>query len=118
MLIDMRQYRGVDFAAALSGSLPQSEIDMFYYDQDIINYVFKGRILELDTRWNLQNPEPAHEVFNPHIVHYSANGKPWMAWSRVAFKRTYRHLMTNAFYYQYRRERLLRTLRKALRLPG
>jgi hypothetical protein len=57
-------------------------------------------------------------VFNPHIVHYSANGKPWMAWSRVAFKRTYRHLMTNALFYQYRRERLLRTARKALRLPG
>lgn len=108
MLIDMSQYRGVDFARVLLESLPQSEIDMFYYDQDIINFVFKHRILELEYRWNLQNAEPSHEVLNPSIVHYSANPKPWFAWSRVAFKRTYRHLMTNAYFYRYRRERLVR----------
>lgn len=116
MLIDMTQYRGVDFAAALKASLPQSEIEMFYYDQDIINFCFKGRILELDYRWNLQNPEPAHEILNPHILHYSANPKPWFIWSRVAFKRTYRHLMTNAHFYQYRRERMVRLVKGWLRL--
>jgi len=116
MLIDMSQYRGVDFARALQESLPQSEIDMFYYDQDIINFVFKHRILELDYRWNLQNAAPAHEVLNPAIVHYSANPKPWFVWSRVAFKRTYRHLMTNQYYYQYRRERLLELVKRLLRL--
>jgi len=116
MLIDMRQYRGVDFAAALSGSLPQSEIDMFYYDQDILNFVFRGRFHQLDYRWNLQNPLEAHEILDPHILHYSANPKPWFAWSRVAFKRTYRHLMTNRYFYQYRRERLVRLARRWLRL--
>ncbi|MFN4208925.1 MAG: glycosyltransferase family 8 protein [Devosia sp.] len=116
MLIDMAQYRGVDFAAMLRDSLPQSEIDMFYYDQDIINFAFKGRILELGYRWNLQNPEPAHEILDPHILHYSANPKPWFIWSRVAFKRTYRHLMTNRYFYQYRRERMVGLLRRWLRL--
>lgn len=116
MLIDMAQYRGVDFAALLRESLPQSEIDMFYYDQDIINFAFKGRILELGYRWNLQNPEPAHEILDPHILHYSANPKPWFIWSRVAFKRTYRHLMTNRYFYQYRRERMAGLLRRWLRL--
>lgn len=116
MLIDMVQYRQMDFAATLATQVSDAERAMFYYDQDMINFCFKGRILELDTRWNLQNPEPAHEVFNPLIVHYSANPKPWFGWSRVAFKRTYRHLMTNAYYYQYRRERLLRTIKRWLRL--
>lgn len=116
MLIDMAQYRGVDFATVLRESLPQSEIDMFYYDQDIINFAFKGRILELGYRWNLQNPEPAHEILDPHILHYSANPKPWFIWSRVAFKRTYRHLMTNRYFYQYRRERVIGLLRRWLRL--
>ena len=111
MLIDMSQYRGVDFAGVLQAALPRSEIEMFYYDQDIVNFAFRGRIHALDYRWNLQNPEPAHEVLNPSIVHYSANPKPWLFWSRVAFKRTYRHLMTNAYFYQYRRERLLRLVR-------
>lgn len=116
MLIDMAQYRGIDFAALLRESLPQLEIDMFYYDQDIINFAFKGRILELGYRWNLQNPEPAHEILDPHILHYSANPKPWFIWSRVAFKRTYRHLMTNRHFYQYRRERMIGLLRRWLRL--
>jgi lipopolysaccharide biosynthesis glycosyltransferase len=115
MLIDMNQYRAMDFSAELA-RLPASELAMFYYDQDMINFCFRGRILELEPRWNLQNAEPAHEVFNPAIVHYSANPKPWFAWSRVAFKRTYRHLMTNAYFYQYRRERMIRLLKRWLRL--
>lgn len=113
MLIDMVQYRQMDFSAELA-RLPAAELAMFYYDQDMINFCFRGRILELDPRWNLQNAEPAHEVFNPAIVHYSANAKPWFAWSRVAFKRTYRHLMTNHYFYQYRRERLARLARRWL----
>ena len=116
LLIDMAQYRQVDFAAELARRLTPAELALFYYDQDMINFCFKGRILELDPRWNLQNAEPAHEVFNPAIVHYSANPKPWFTWSRVAFKRTYRHLMTNRYFYQYRRERLLGLARRLLRL--
>lgn len=115
MLIDMNQYRRMNFAAELA-RLPPAELAMFYYDQDMINFCFRGRILELEPRWNLQNAEPAHEAFNPAIVHYSANPKPWFVWSRVAFKRTYRHLMTNAYYYQYRRERMIRLARRWLRL--
>ena len=115
MLIDMAQYRQMDFAAALA-QLPPEELALFYYDQDMINFCFRGRILEVDPRWNLQNAEPAHEVFNPAIVHYSANPKPWFAWSRVAFKRTYRHLMTNEYYYRYRCERVVRMVRGWLKL--
>lgn len=116
MLIDMDQYRQMDFAGTLRAKLSPEELAMFYYDQDMINFCFSGRILELDNRWNLQNPEPAHEAFDPKIVHYSANPKPWFGWSRVAFKRTYRHVMTNEFYYRYRRERMVRMAKKWLRL--
>jgi lipopolysaccharide biosynthesis glycosyltransferase len=115
MLIDMAQYRRMDFSAELA-RLPAAELAMFYYDQDMINFCFQGRMLALEPCWNLQNAEPAHEAFDPAIVHYSANPKPWFAWSRVAFKRTYRHLMTNQYYYQYRRERLVRMVRRWLRL--
>lgn len=116
MLIDMTQYRAMDFAAELAQRLPPGELEKFYYDQDMINFCFAGRILKLDYRWNLQNPEPAHEILDPHILHYSANPKPWFMWSRVAFKRTYRHLMTNAHFYRYRRERLVKMAKRWLRL--
>ena len=107
MLIDLELYRGVDFAAGLA-ELSQAELAQFYYDQDVLNFVLKGRFLELDARWNLQNPEPAHEALDPHILHYSSDSRPWWPWARVAFKRTYRHLMTNAHFYRYRREQYLR----------
>jgi lipopolysaccharide biosynthesis glycosyltransferase len=116
MLIDMAQYRQMDFAGELARNVSPEELAMFYYDQDMINFCFKGRILEVEPRWNLQNPEPAHEAFNPAILHYSANPKPWFIWSRVAFKRTYRHLMTNQYYYQFRRERMVRMVKRWLRL--
>lgn len=116
MLIDLERYRRIDFAAGLAG-VPAAELAQFYYDQDILNYVLRGRFLELDPRWNLQNPEPAHEAFDPHILHYSSDSRPWWPWARVAFKRTYRHLMTNAHFYRYRREQYFRLLRGWLR-PG
>lgn len=117
MLIDMAQYRTMDFAAALQAGLPPSELAMFYYDQDIINFCFRHRFLEIDLRWNLQNPETAHEILNPAILHYSDIKKPWLLWSDVAFKRTYRHLMTNAHFNKYRGERVAKRLKRLLRLP-
>lgn len=117
MLIDMAQYRAMDFGAVLREGLPESELAMFYYDQDIINFCFRRRFLEIDMRWNLQNPETAHEILNPAILHYSADNKPWLLWSDVAFKRTYRHMMTNAHFNKYRGERVAKTLRKLFRLP-
>jgi lipopolysaccharide biosynthesis glycosyltransferase len=116
LLIDLEQYRQMDFARMLTETLAPDELSLFYYDQDIINYCFRGRILEIAERWNLQNPIPAHEAYNPIILHYSTGNKPWFAMSHVAFKRTYRHLMTSAYYYQFRRERLARGFRKLLRL--
>lgn len=115
MLIDLKRYAEIDFIAGIK-DLPAAELEQFYYDQDILNYVLKGQFLALDTRWNMQNPEPAHEVFDPHILHYSSDSRPWWPWSRVAFKRTYRHLMTNAHFYRYQREQYKRLIRRLLRL--
>lgn len=115
MLIDLERYAQIDFIAGLKDLAP-AELEQFYYDQDILNYVLKGQFLELDPRWNMQNPEPAHEVFDPHILHYSSDSRPWWPWARVAFKQTYRHLMTNAHYYRYQREQYWRLLRRLLRL--
>ena len=115
MLIDLERYRRIDFAAGLA-ALPAEERAQFYYDQDILNFVLRGEFLELDPRWNLQNPEPAHEAFDPHILHYSSDSRPWYPWSLVAFKRTYRHLMTNAHFYRYQREQYKRLVRRWLRL--
>lgn len=84
------------------------------YDQAVLNLVFKDNWLPLDFRWNLINPQPAHENFEPKIVHYTGPNKPWQLFSRVAFAQAYRHTMTNEVFYRYIRERRLRRLRRLI----
>lgn len=111
LLIDLKRFRNVDIVAELKNKLTAQEISKLYFDQDIINVVFGGDILELSYLWNLQNPETAHEAFNPHILHYSGSKKPWALRPDVAFAATYRNMMTNELFYRYWRFRVARQIR-------
>lgn len=110
LLIDAERYRATDIKAEIDRRVPADKRHQIYYDQDVINIAFLGRIKKLDTLWNLQNPERAHEALDPHILHYSASEKPWKLRPRVAFAATYRHLMTNEIFYRYWRERATKRL--------
>ncbi|GLQ09265.1 general stress protein A [Devosia yakushimensis] len=116
MLIDLARYRQVDIVGVLLDRVPADQIGRLYYDQDIINIVFADDIFELDSRWNLQNPETSHEAFNPLIVHYSGSIKPWALKPNVAYARTYRHTMTNKLFYRYWRYRVVRATKRAFGL--
>lgn len=115
LLIDAERYRSTDIKAEIERRVPASKRHQIYYDQDVINIAFLGRIKRLDTLWNLQNPLPAHEAFDPHILHYSASQKPWKLNPKVAFAATYRHLMTNEIFYRYWRERAVFRLKSMFR---
>lgn len=114
VLVDLEKYAEVDVVEAVRFSLPPEIIEQLLFDQDILNYVFRGRILELDFRWNLQNAEPAHEALDPHIAHYSGDLKPWALKPRLAYSGTYRHTMTNELFYRYYRFRMKHKLLKLL----
>lgn len=116
LLIDLERYRQIDIVANLLELVPEDQIQQLYYDQDIINVVFADDVLELDARWNLQNPEPAHEAFNPLIVHYSGSTKPWSLRPNVAYASTYRHTMTNELFYRYWRYRMAKFTKRFFRL--
>ena len=118
LLIDTTKFRAVDFAAVVAQKVPEDQRTNLYYDQDILNIAFNGQVKLLDATWNLQNPIPAHESLDPKIVHYTGNRKPWRLLASPAFKRLYRHTMTNAVYYQFMRERLARRVKRLLRLKG
>lgn len=112
MLIDLERYRTVNIVERLMERLSPEQIARLYYDQDIINVVFADQFLELEPRWNLQNPEEAHEAFNPLIVHYSGVIKPWALKPKVAFAKTYRHTMTNELFYRFWRYRLVKAIKR------
>jgi lipopolysaccharide biosynthesis glycosyltransferase len=108
LVIDTRKMAEIDTVGTILTLLTPDEVAGLYYDQDILNIVFRNNWLVLDKLWNLQNPLPAHEVLDPFVVHYTGIHKPWLLFKKPAFKRMYRHMMTNAYYYRYFRERLAR----------
>lgn len=110
LVIDTRKVAAIDIVGAILRLLTPEEVAGLYYDQDILNIVFRNNWRVLDKLWNLQNPLPAHEILDPFVVHYTGIHKPWLLFKKPAFKRMYRHMMTNAYYYRYLRERAAKRL--------
>jgi len=108
LLIDLKRWAAADLMARTAEFRETGLLDRLYYDQDIINLVFRDDWLPLDPLWNLTNALPAHEVLEPFIVHYSGDRKPWSIIPGTAFFGNYRHVMTNEKYYAYMRFRWLR----------
>lgn len=112
MVIDTKAWAGLDVIGTLKQSLSKDQIASLFLDQDTLNVVLKNRWKVLDHRWNLQNPSVLDEPHDPFIVHYTGPNKPWNLMGRTAYKRIYRHMMTNRIYYAFWRERV------RARLPG
>ncbi len=106
LVIDTRKMAQTDIVGTILQLLTPDEVAGLYYDQDMLNIVFRNNWRVLDKLWNMQNPLPAHEILDPFVVHYTGIHKPWLLFKKPAFKRMYRHMMTNAYYYRYLRERL------------
>ncbi len=115
LLIDLQQWSNANLVARTEEFRARGLLGRLYYDQDILNLVFRGRWKALDFRWNLGNPRPAHEALEPYLVHYSGDRKPWNLISGTAFAQTYRHTMTNSIYYRFLRERVWRWLTRPFR---
>ena len=112
LLIDLKRWAAADLLGRTEAFRQSGIIDRLYYDQDIINLVFKDDIAPLDWRWNVGNATRAHEALEPYIVHYSGDLKPWGLIPGAAFFSNYRHVMTQEKYYAYLRFRWARNLRR------
>jgi lipopolysaccharide biosynthesis glycosyltransferase len=105
ILIDVAQWRAADIGGRLEQALSSGVMARIYYDQDFLNLVFKNRWLRLPSRWNTIDARHSHEALDPAILHYTGKTKPWHLISNVAFRRTYRHVMTNGLFYRFMRHR-------------
>lgn len=115
MVIDTARWTAADITGTLLRELSEAELGELFYDQDILNYVMKNRWLLLDSRWNFIEPRKLHEPLDPCIAHYTGPEKPWNLWGKAAYRRHYRHTMTNAVFHAFLRERVRRRLRLARR---
>jgi lipopolysaccharide biosynthesis glycosyltransferase len=105
LLIDVPKYRAIDVGARLEAAITDGVMARIYYDQDLLNLIFKNNWLVLPPRWNTIDAHYSHEAGDPAILHYTGPFKPWHLFSNAAFRRTYRHVMTNELFYRFMRHR-------------
>lgn len=109
LVIDLAQWREINVKAEVAAIAGTGLMNRLYYDQDMLNLVFRNRWTMLPWRWNTIDTHPAHEALDPAILHYTLAGKPWLLLSgilrRSAYARWYRHVMTNALFYRFLRHR-------------
>jgi lipopolysaccharide biosynthesis glycosyltransferase len=119
LLIDLPKWRDLDIRAELAVMAGKGWIEKLYYDQDILNLIFKGRWLALPWRWNTIDAHMAHEALNPAILHYTLPAKPWGFFAGMrrssAHARWYRHVMTKELFFRFMRHRWKNKLLKFLR---
>lgn len=116
LLIDRRALGKADIGARIPELEKDGVLAKLYFDQDLLNYIFRDQWLELDWRFNLINPRKSHETLGAHILHFTGTSQPWNLINHAAFSRTYRHVMTNAVFYKFWRERMRNRVRKLFRL--
>jgi lipopolysaccharide biosynthesis glycosyltransferase len=118
LVIDRQGFAAADLPGVVQKLQLSGQLAQIQFDQASLNLAFRDNWLPLDWRWNVINPQTAHENFEPRIVHYTGRRKPWQLLSRVAFAQAYRHTMTNDVFYDYWRERLITPLRTMFRPRG
>ncbi|WP_169194259.1 glycosyltransferase family 8 protein [Devosia sp. MC1541] len=120
VLIDITKWREADILARMEEAYATGVMQRIYYDQDLLNLIFKGKWHRLNWRWNLIDARVVHESFDPAIVHYTGDMKPWGTlaglFRTVAFARLYRHVMTNELFYRFAKHRWKRWWKKTLRI--
>lgn len=112
IVIDMDGWRKANVLARLQGLIDDGTMDRLYFDQDVLNLVFKHNWLRLPQMWNVLKPREQHEAFDPANLHYTGLRKPWNLVSMVAFGRAYRHVMTNDIFYRFFWFRMRRRLKR------
>ena len=118
MLVDMAGWRAMDVRGAMGELATRGWLARLQYDQDMLNIIFRGRWKALPWRWNTMDAHRAHETLNPAILHFTGLNKPWALTAGIrrstAYARWYRHVMTNALFYRFARQRWKRWWLKRL----
>jgi lipopolysaccharide biosynthesis glycosyltransferase len=120
LVMDASAWRQIDLRAEIAALATRGALGKLYFDQDLLNLIFRNRWQELPWRWNVIDANKAHEALDPAILHFTRVHKPWGVLAGVmhatAYARWYRHVMTNALFYRFARHRWKRWWKQRLGL--
>jgi lipopolysaccharide biosynthesis glycosyltransferase len=114
LLIDVARFAAATVPARIEEFRRTGVLEKLYFDQDMLNLIFRDDWTELPWRFNVMDPRVAHQSMRPYILHYTGRARPWHLYSTVAHRRTYRHVMTNELFYRYMRHRWARSLKRVV----
>ena len=118
LVLDLAQWRQIDWPSELARLDEQGILPKLYFDQDLLNLIFRGRWHALPWRWNTIDADATHEAMNPYILHFTKVTKPWAIMAGIlrttAYARFYRHVMTNDVFYRFARHRWKRWWKQRL----
>ena len=86
MLIDLEKWRSLDVYNKSLDVVKKNQISVVWWDQDILNYLFDGKVMELHKSWNYQllifrgQNWLKYLLDRPSIIHFTGGGtknKPW-----------------------------------------
>ncbi|HEX4297526.1 MAG TPA: glycosyltransferase family 8 protein [Devosia sp.] len=112
LLIDMAGFRAADVPKHLAGFVKNDLLRRLYFDQDMLNLIFRGRWTALNWRFNTIDPWRAQQAMGPYIIHYTGDQRPWHLLSLAPFHHMYRHTMTNELFYRFWRHRIRQRWKK------
>lgn len=112
LLVDVARFAKANVPARIEEFKRTGVLEKLYFDQDMLNLIFRGDWTELPWRFNVMDPRVAHQTMDPWILHYTGRARPWHLYADVAHRRTYRHVMTNDLFYRYMRHRWARSLKR------
>lgn len=92
LLINLKKWREENAEKMIFEHIEKNQSSIVLGDQQVLNEVFEGKILELPPMWNVQtlnfysfsNYEPEYG-----IIHFIGTSKPWLFGSFMPFKRKY-----------------------------
>lgn len=75
LVMNMKALRKMKYLTALVDTINKYDADLVAPDQDYMNVILRGKILHLDSKWNM---EPVEELpKDTKLVHFNLFNKPW-----------------------------------------
>lgn len=120
MLIDLNKWRNLDVFNKSISIVRNKQISIVWWDQDILNYLFDGQVMELDKSWNYQllifrgQNWLKYLLHRPNIIHFTGGGKknkPWFYACENVYGYKYRYYshklnMFNGIGNEYKKQKI------------
>ena len=75
LLMDLKKMRKMKYLSTMVGMIKKFDADLVAPDQDYMNVILRGKIGDLDAKWNM---EPSKKLpKDAKLVHFNLFNKPW-----------------------------------------